>query len=90
MEHEFPFKTYRPEKQDYFFIFSIALANDLKRPVPLLSNRICRKLFEDGKQPIKHPCHFTYQSLGCRRVGLSITLYGTVTVVGVAPGAACA
>ena len=35
MEHEFPFKTYRPEKQDYFFIFSIALANDLKRPVPL-------------------------------------------------------
>ena len=56
----------------------------------MLSNQTFRKLFVDGKQPIKHPCHFTYQSFGCRRVGLSITLYGTVTVVGVAPGAACA
>ena len=35
MEHEFPFGTFRPEKQDYLFRCSVALGNlPLKRPDP--------------------------------------------------------
>ena len=35
MEHEFPFGTFRPEKQDYLFRCSVALGNLLlKRPDP--------------------------------------------------------
>ena len=35
MEHEFPFETFRPEKQDYLIRYSVALGNlPLKRPDP--------------------------------------------------------
>jgi len=54
MVHEFPFGTFRPEKQDYLFRRSVG-------PVPLvhlLSNRNFRKVVVNGKQP-KNP--FFYQ-----------------------------
>lgn len=50
----------------------------------------CKIWYASGKQPAKQINSATHQSFGWRRAGLSITLYGTVTVVGVAPGAAWA
>ena len=56
IEHEFPFGTFRPEKQDYLFRRFVTPGNfPPKRPkkfvLYLLSNRIFQKSFENGEQP---------------------------------------
>ena len=52
LEYTFPFGKFQPVKQDYLFRCSVASGNfPLTRPVfHLLSNRICRKIFVNGKQ----------------------------------------
>ena len=56
MEHKFPFGALRSEKQGHLFRYSFAPENFpsgmIQRGVfHLLSNRIFRKLFANGKQP---------------------------------------
>ena len=57
MEHEFPFETSRPEKQDYLFRRFVALGDWFSPETTpevlfhLLSNQTFRKLFVNGKQP---------------------------------------
>ena len=54
MEHEFPFGIFHPEKQDYLFRCSVAeifFGKTQKVASHLLSNRISRKMFVNGKQP---------------------------------------
>ena len=56
MDHEFPIGIFYPEKQDYLFRCYVAPGNFPLGENPnvvlhLLSNRIFRKIFANGKQP---------------------------------------
>ena len=58
MEHEFPFGIFHPEKQDYIFRCQfrcsrkVPVGKTQKVAFHLLSNRISRKIFVNGKQPL--------------------------------------
>ena len=49
VEHEFPFGKFRPERQDKRFRCSVALGNSPRLELHLLSNRIFRERFVNGK-----------------------------------------
>ena len=51
MELEFPFGTFRPVKQDYLLRCSVAPLTTQKVVFHLLSTRIFRKVFVNGKEP---------------------------------------
>ena len=58
MNHEFPFGTFRPEKQDYLFRCSVVPGNfpleRLKKPcfIYFFPAEFCGKRFVNGKQPV--------------------------------------